>query len=163
MNQGPPQTLRAKGKWGLNGWAPGHTKRGRREPPADRAEEGPAAGLPKRVTIATARPASAWCPPAHPRGPPTPRGPPPRRDARGHSPGPAGGLASHWRAHSAPVVAEPGIPHLGFFRPAGQPQGGGRGPPGDKVHRPAQPPLPAAWLTRRGTPGALRRPREQLL
>lgn len=38
------------------------------------------------------------------------------------------------------------------FRPAGQPQGGGRGPPGDKVLRPARSPSPRSRGVKEGDP-----------
>lgn len=163
MNQGSTQTP-TQGKWGPNGWASGHTTRGLREPPADRAAEAQRPVC-RRVAIATAGPASAWGPPAHSAGPAHPARPALRRDARGHSPGPAGGLASDWRAHSVPVVAEPGIPHLEklFGRRGNRTEVDG-GRLGTKCVGRREALLPAAELSRRETPRCAQgRPREQLL
>lgn len=96
---------RLRGKWGPNVWAPGNTRKGRRGPLADWSTE---AQLPVCLSVAIATARSAL-----PRSlPPTSAGSALRRNARGHSPRPSGGLAPNWRAHSALVVAKSGIPHL---------------------------------------------------
>ncbi|CAI9153089.1 unnamed protein product [Rangifer tarandus platyrhynchus] len=120
---------------------------------------GPAAGLPARCH---SNGRASFGPGARP---PFPRGPVLPRDARGHSPGPAGGLASDWRAHSAPAVAEPGIPHLEkLFGRRGNRKEVDGGRLGTKCVGRREALLPAAGLSRRETPGCAQgRPREQLL
>lgn len=145
MNQGPPQTP-TQGKWGPNGWAPGHTTRGRRGQPADSAAEAQRPVC-RRVAIATAGPASARGPPSLPAGArPAPRRQRPLTRARGRA---GFRLARTLRpGGSRARNSAPGE----TFRPAGQPQGGGRGPLGDKVRRPARSPSPRSWAVKEGDP-----------
>lgn len=155
-NQGPPQTP-TRGKWGPNGWAPGDTRSGRRGPPADPAAGRPAAGLPARChsngRSALARPL------AHSRGGrPAPRRQQPLTWAGGRA---GFRLALTLRAGGRRVRNSATVE---TFRPAGQRQGGGRGPRGDKARSLERSPSPCGRVGEEGAPRcARRRPGEQFL